>query len=107
MFSCASPEDGASDGLRADDPPNENTHAGETSEDRSYIDDLPEMDFNSGKFTILTFTFDNANTNMVPEEQIGEPVIDAIYLSNSIVQERFNVEIEQIAVPDWGNMGMY
>jgi len=71
--------------------------SGETAEILLYSDDLPDFDYGGAKFRMLTFDdYPAAHSMLVIEEQTGEIVNDSIYLANRIVQDRFNLEFEQI-----------
>ena len=77
----------------------------EAAENSLYLDDLPERDFNGEKFRMLSFTnLVTAHINLLIETQIGEVVDDSIYLSNRLVQDRFNLEFEQILNSDYNNI---
>ena len=78
---------------------------GESPEKSLYADDLPELDFGGGKFTMLTFTnLDTAHLELVIETQTGDVVDDSIYLSNRLIQDRFKLEFEQIQNNDYNNI---
>ena len=83
----------------------EEQQANETAEDPLYIADLPEKNYNGEKFKMLSFTnLDTAHLDLVVEEQTGEVVNDAIYLSNRLVQDRFNIEFEEILTADYNSI---
>ena len=68
---------------------------------------VPDADFGGHRFTILV----SVNGELVmmndfeAEELMGEPINDAIYIRNSIVEEKFNIEIANVQMPlsDWIN----
>ena len=77
----------------------------ESAENSLYSDDLPEKNFNGETFRMFSFTnLDTAHINLLIETQTGEVVDDSIYLSNRLVQDRFNLEFEQILNSDYNNI---
>ncbi|MCL1857729.1 MAG: hypothetical protein FWF92_00660 [Oscillospiraceae bacterium] len=79
----------------------------EPAEDPLYIDDLPEENYNGAKFNMLTCEYLYTNANLVVEEQSGDVIYDAIYLANRTVEDRFNIEFEQLYTPDIREMSAY
>ncbi|MCL2159063.1 MAG: hypothetical protein FWH48_06625 [Oscillospiraceae bacterium] len=60
-------------------------------------DDLPAMDFGGYDFRVLTWPEEGGeHTIIAPEEQNGDILNDSIYNANKVVEERFNVKIEEI-----------
>ncbi len=63
------------------------------------VDPLPERDFEGYEFTFLNgnvvswFTI----STVVPEEQNGETINDAIFTRNSKVEERYNINLVEVA----------
>ena len=99
LFSCKDSDKANISGISdtSDNSDNADNNAdGEASVNPLYIDDLPERNFNGEKFNMLTWEYIYSNTELVVEEQTGDVVYDSIYLSNRIVQDRFNVEFEQM-----------
>ena len=68
-----------------------------------YADDLGEHDFGGADFIIQTFTNENVMLSVNTEEEIGEPINDALYTRNRIIEERFNINIVETLVPDFDN----
>jgi ABC-type sugar transport system, periplasmic component len=61
-------------------------------------ENLPEENYNGYDFTVLVF--DNqiwSWAEIVAEEEIGEPINDAFYKRNRLVEEKFNINIKQVA----------
>jgi len=88
-----------------DDKTPQNSAGGEGSEtpaeSRKWLDDAPERDFGGYAFRMfLRGAFKVAD--MYVEEETGEPVDDAVWLRNKIVEDRFNINIE----PVWFDDGM-
>ncbi|MHC1694473.1 MAG: hypothetical protein AB9835_04190 [Eubacteriales bacterium] len=72
----------------------------ETTEERLYAD-LPDEDFGGTEFMFLARRVDGADwTDWVPrdlyaENENGEAINDAVYKRNRIIEEKFNVKINQ------------
>ena len=59
--------------------------------------DVPDMDLNGYEFTILAqstdFNIHWFSRDISAEEQLGEPINDAVYIRNRAVEDRFNITI--------------
>ena len=75
----------------------------ETQKKEELSDHLPDMDFEGYNFRILMHFEDEG---WYAEEEIGEPLNDAVYLRNKIVEDRFNVNISLVEMPGWGPLGV-
>ncbi|MCI8387834.1 MAG: hypothetical protein HFE63_05145 [Clostridiales bacterium] len=74
--------------------------------DRSQIkDELPVKDYNGEDFTILYR--DEWSYEFLAEEQNGDIINDAIYARNSVVAERFNININLIGLPGTYNSNTF
>jgi len=68
--------------------------------------DLPDMDFNGYTFTFLTHLYSGDDwisstpLEFVSEEETGEPLNDAVYKRNSIITERYNIDIKIVPASD-------
>ena len=64
-------------------------------------DNVPDADFGGHQFHIIVSV--NGEIALLndfeAEELMGEPINDAIYIRNSIVEERFNIEITNLEMP--------
>ena len=110
LSACQTPEENNENAnnnqgtISADAEINEN--AGEIAEEDPYAkydDDLGEYDFNGEDFKIQTWLNENINNHIDTEEETGELFNDALYTRNRIIEERFNVVIKQLLVPDFAN----
>ena len=82
------------------------TESGESEENRDYLLELPQMDFNGEKYSILVRT--NMEYEMYTESEVGENVEDAVFRRNSRVNERYNVEIVSVPVEgEWVTQGVF
>jgi len=99
LLSCSSSNNGNSSGgpdNSQGNNPGGNEQTEEATENPLYIDELPAQDYGGEKFKMLTFNdYELTHFNLVIDEQTGDIVNDSIYLSNRIVQDRFNIEFEQ------------
>ena len=75
----------------------------ETQKKEELSDHLPDMDFEGYNFRILMHFEDEG---WYAEEEIGEPLNDAVYLRIKIVEDRFNVNISLVEMPGWGPLGV-
>jgi len=84
---------------------------GEQSGDENKTDariepELPEMDFGGYAFTFLAHLYDGDDwVSTVPleilaEEEMGEPVNDAVFKRNLKIKEKYNIDIKMVAVSD-------
>lgn len=72
-----------------------------TSETEPEIsDDLPEADYDGYEFKILTRDADHHIKEVYSTELNGEVVNDSVYARNRAVEERFNIEIKSVKVPE-------
>ena len=100
LFSCGDSKESNSPGnlnTPQADITDGNQPSDETMENLLYNDDLPDFNYGGAKFRMLTFyDYPAAHSMLVIEEQTGDIVNDSIYLTNRIVQDRFNLEFEQV-----------
>jgi len=68
-----------------------------------YLDILPVEDFGGYTFKIIAQHFE-ARPNFPAEEETGEPMNDSLLLRNRRLEARFNIEIENIAFADRGQV---
>ena len=109
LLSCSSSNDGSHSGGKDNDSladnPDGDQQGEEAAQNLLYADELPEKNYNGDKFRMLSFTnLDTAHLYLIIEEQTGEIVNDAIYLSNRLVQDRFNLEFEEIMSDDYNKI---
>ena len=89
--------DGADDGAVPAD-----TLAAEATTE-NYLDKLPEEDFGGYRFRIIAQHYD-ARPNFPGEEETGEPMNDSLLRRNRMLEARFNISIENIALQDRGQV---
>ena len=76
--------------------------------DEKMLPDLPDVTYDGYTFTFLAHKEGTAGWDwveeepreLVAEEENGEPINDAVYRRNSIIQEKYAIEIEMIANTD-------
>ena len=110
FFSCAAEENtGGAENLTetaqndAGIPDNfENT--GETAAERSVP--LPEKDFDGYDFKFLVREFNDGGywgaIDIYAEEETGEPINDAVFRRNRIIEERYNITVSEMRTTDIG-----
>ena len=64
-------------------------------------DDIPELDFGGAPFRVLTADFSGYPTRTFSAEQTGDILDDALFARNQYLEERFNIEIEEITVSNF------
>jgi ABC-type glycerol-3-phosphate transport system substrate-binding protein len=70
------------------------------SEPQNYLDALPAENFGGYAFTIIGRESEAAFIVNFPEEtETGEPVNDALYRRDKLIEERFGIKIEHITFP--------
>ena len=75
---------------------NENIDSvGDETKDDIYVDELPEADFGGAKFRIAAQDAFWLYVIYDAQEEISEPINDAVYKRNRMIEDRFNVEITQ------------
>lgn len=94
-MSCGSGS-GAADTMDSDST---GTTAPET--EKPFADDLGEYDFNNADFTLLVR--ETRVDDLFPESSTGDVVNDALYDRAMKIQERFNVNIKTVTLPDKGD----
>ena len=70
---------------------------------QKYIGELPIEDFGGYNFKIIAQHYE-ARPNFPGEEETGEPMNDSLLQRNRILEERFNITIENIAHEDRGQV---
>jgi len=84
------------------DQANQDAQPGETEQqaEARILPDLPEADFNSHVFNILTFgvagSYEWENVDLHSEEETGDTIGDAVFRRNQIVQEKYNFKLNQV-----------
>ncbi len=74
------------------------TTAAETeAETTPYVDTLPQENFNGYNFVMLAQSYDQRPNLPFYEEEVGEPLNDALIRRNRLVEARYNITIESIA----------
>ena len=77
-------------------------------ESERILADVPVVDYNGHQFNVLTFgvqgSYEWENFDISVEEENGEPINDAVYTRNRIIEEKYNININQIHMYD-GNFG--
>ena len=84
----------------SDMPQTENT---EKPEPERYTPDLPEADYGGYEFRALIPSDKTwADCTFDAEEATGETMNDAIYERNLYIEEKYNINLKQLEIPDWG-----
>ena len=105
---CGSGEEAKTGGENNPGPPQpgEETAGGpedETPAIQKYIEELPVSDYGGYNFKIIAQHYE-ARPNFPGEEETGEPMNDSLLQRNRIIEERFNISIENIAHEDRGQV---
>ena len=97
LFSCGGGNDGETSQNNTTTQADENTSGEDNPVEEdprlSVSDDLPEINFEGAKFSIIYPTWSMYNDYYFAEEEIGEKLNDAVYRRQKDVEERFNMEI--------------
>jgi len=116
MFSSCGKEkntdgENQNDGIIAADNENPNDNGGnpgddadENKEAEKIIYDVPEMDCGGYEFNVVVrdgyLGLHWITADMFAEEQNGDPVNDAVYIRNRILEDKFNIDIAEIRKDD-------
>lgn len=68
-------------------------------EEVKILPELPDMDFGGHEFTIITTDYETNRImpqEICAEEETGDPINDAIYTRNKLIEEKYNVRIKEI-----------
>ena len=91
---CACSNNGGETDSPRNDGDGENVHGdGESMDNRKWLDYAPESDFEGYTFGMY---IEDGRTDMYIEEEVGEPVDDAVYMRNKIVEDRYNINIKAV-----------
>ena len=107
LYSCSGNQEQTEDGGRNmidSDIISELDENGETvTETDLYLTDyLPDRDYAGYDFTIIMYEDHISGTSMyIAEEEIGEALNDAMFVRNTNIEDRFNINIQAMGVP-WG-----
>ena len=102
VLACSSNDDKHGDGQN--DSGVENNASGDDAEtpeeETKPPHDMPERDYNGYDFRFLVKEFDGNGywgaIDVFAEAETGEPINDAVYRRNSVVEDRYNVKISEI-----------
>lgn len=67
---------------------------------------LPDVSYDGYTFTFLAHLYDGDDwvgteaRELVAEEETGEPINDAVYIRNSVIKEKYNIDIKMISLAD-------
>lgn len=75
----------------------------ETETDGKVNDDLGELNFDGSSFGIMTFENQNFHYAVSADETLAVPINDAMYYATVSLEDRFNVDIQEILYPDFSN----
>lgn len=112
FVSCADKNSGATDKIeleKSGDPGDVlKDKTPENTEEEKILPDLPEVTYDGYTFTFLAHKEGVAGWDWVLEEprelvaegDTGEPINDAVYKRNSMIKEKYGIEIEMIAHTD-------
>ena len=103
LFSCTAKPNTNADNTGNTEYNGESMQKNETTVNATteLTDNLPDMDYGGYNFRILMH-FDDEG--LYAEEEIGEPLNDAVYARNKAVEERFNINISLVKMPGWGTL---
>ena len=109
MFSCQDPNGGKKNEDNKDNVDNiadsdtlqtENT---EETEPERFTPNLPDADYGGYVFRALIPSDKTwADCTFDAEEETGDTMNDAIYKRNRYIEEKYNVILQQLEIPDWG-----
>jgi len=107
LFSCANDNTANTVDNTVDNVRNETPGDSENIEDPAGTvrnTPLPERDFNGYDFTFLVREFNSGGywgaIDIYSEEETGEPINDAVFRRNRIVEDRYNISISEVRVAD-------
>lgn len=80
----------------------------EEPQEAKILPDLPDVSYDGYTFTFLSHREDNAGWDwlesdpreLVAEVENGEPINDAVYKRNSVIQEKYGIEIDMVTNAD-------
>ena len=99
VAACAGTDKAAGETLKTSGDDNGETNSGELKPD------LPDKNFNGAAFTFINRGADYGGWNCVDcfaESENGEPINDAVYRRNMIIEDRYNIKITEFK----GSTGM-
>lgn len=73
------------------------------TENSKLSDQLAEANYNGTTFYISTFQNANFHYEVDAEEMTAVPINDAIWERNNLIEEKYNIVIEQVLNDDWSN----
>ncbi len=74
-----------------------------TADEDTYKDDLGEHNYDGESFGIMTFENQNFHYAVTADEMLAVPINDAMYESTTSIEERFNINLEQLLYPDFSD----
>ncbi|MCL2159901.1 MAG: extracellular solute-binding protein, partial [Oscillospiraceae bacterium] len=111
LFSACSGEGGNTKEQDEKNPAQNETANEETSADAAQerlLPELPDMDYEGYDFTFFAHKIDYPGDwigdgdprELVAEEEISEPINDAVYKRNRTIEDKYNINIKMITSPD-------
>ena len=98
LVSCG--QTGIGDGETSTEPTGTaETTAPEETVDTRYVSDLEVRDFDGKELRIVSFECPNVHYNMVPEEETGDTISDALFARNRDVTDKYNVRLTETFAP--------
>ena len=79
------------------------TESESSSEESLYKDDLGDFDFEGASFGIMTFENGNFHYAVTADEMLAVPINDAMYEATTDIEDRFNIDLQQILYPDFSD----
>ena len=83
-------------------------NSGAEAEDLKPVHEMPERNYNGYNFSFLVKEFDGNGywgaQDIYAESETGEPINDAVYRRNSIIEDRYNVRISEVRAGSHGEV---
>jgi len=99
VFSCAGSGGSQNDGDAGSDDAQAEGES-EDSAEPEILHDMPEKDYNGYNFTFLVKEFDGNGywgaQDVFAQEENGDPINDAVYKRNRIIEDRYNINISEV-----------
>ena len=99
LLSCSGDSGGGEDKSGGTDNQSVGTESGEELATKDPWDNLPEKDYGGYDFRIYVRDSEIYTDDFWAEAESAEPVSAAVYMRNSIVEEKFNINITPILYP--------
>ena len=101
LASCGQTGSGTGDNTTEPTDTTEKTVPEETVDTR-YVPDLEVRNFSGKELRIVSFECPNVHYNMVPEEETGDTISDALFIRNRNITDKYNVRLIE-SLNSWNN----